>query len=555
MSAKKELLIFGLDGATFDLLDPWFERGELPFLNELVNEEGVRGEMRSTIPPLTGPAWSTFQTGVNPGKHGVFDWGSSGRESYGEGMVDASSIETKTIWELASEAKKKVGVIGVPVTYPPREVNGFMTSGVLTPKEAEDYAYPPGLGETIEREVGHYRFAPTHAEMALNHKQWIGELKRSIRNREEVALHLLSSREWNLSMVYFMETDTVKHHLFHEIVQNGGSRPGKAGSEEDPVLEVYRRVEEAVRRIYESTAGEDTDVMLVSDHGFGPLKWIFNVNSWLLEKGYLELKDSAGIRMKRAASRAGLNQKNLYKIGDLLGPLARGNEWEMEGFSDILGRMFLSLNDVDWERTQAYSRGGVTGAIRLNIKGRERHGCVLPEEAEAVREELMEDLRELENPYTGEPVIDEVMPNEEVYRGPRSPRGPDILFLTTDLKTDTGGLTVFKTMDPIIPAFAITGTHRMNGVFAASGPRFGREKEVDGLSISDSAPIALHALGLEIPSYMDGNPREEVFSEEFWGDNEPSYTEVELPGAKAKARDADHDEEIRERLEGLGYLA
>jgi len=548
MSAKKELLIFGLDGATFDLLDRWFEQGELPFLEKLINR-GVRGEMTSTIPPLTGPAWSTFQTGVNPGKHGVFDWGSSGGESYGEGMVDASSIETKTIWELISEAGKEVGAIGVPVTYPPRQINGFMTTGVLTPKEADDYAYPPELKKSIEEKVGSYRFAPTHAEMALNHSQWIDELKASIENKEEVALHLLSSRDWNVSMVYFMETDTVKHHLFHK------SRSDGKGNDQNPVLEVYRRVEEAVKNIYDSIADENTNVMLVSDHGFGPLEWIFNVNSWLLEQGYLKLKESAGIRLKRAAANLGLNQKNLYKIGDLLGPLARGNEWEMEGFSDILGKMFLSLNDVDWENTQAYSRGGVTGALRLNIKGRESKGCLLPEEAEGVREEIMEDLLELENPYTGEPVIDKVMKNEEVYSGPRSHNGPDILFLTKDLKTDTGGLTVFKTMDPIIPAFAITGTHRMNGIFAGYGPAYSRGRKVSGLNISDPAPIALHTLGLDIPSYMDGRPREEVFSEEFWQQHGPNYTDIPLPGATGESSQEDHDDEIKDRLEGLGYLA
>ncbi len=551
MSADKELLIFGLDGATFDLLDPWFDQGELPFLEKIINQ-GVRGEMTSTIPPLTGPAWSTFQTGVNPGKHGVFDWGSSGENSYGEGMVDSTSIETKTLWELASEAGKKVGVIGVPVTYPPRKINGFMTSGLLTPKGAEDYAYPSEIKEEIEQVVGDYRFAPTHAEMALNNKQWIDELKDSIKNKEQVSRHLLSTREWDVSMAYFMETDTVKHHLFHKnspLGRDGGSL------DEDPILKVYKRVEEAIKNIYESTASDNTNVMVVSDHGFGPLKWIFNVNSWLVRKGYMKLKDTASVRIKRAASNLGLNQKNLYKIGDLLGPLAKGNEWEMEGFDDILSKMFLSLNDVDWENTKAYSRGGVTGAIRLNIKGREKRGCITPENAASVRNELMKGLKELQNPYTGENVIAEVMENKEVYNGPSSFRGPDILFLTRNLETDTGGLTVFKTMDDIIPSFAITGTHRMNGIFAGYGPKYDKKSEINGLSISDPAPISLHTLGLKIPSYMDGSPRRDVFSEEFWSKREPEFTASDISGTGEGETDDEHDEEIMERLKGLGYLA
>src|SRR6056297_1688069 len=404
MSSEKELLIFGLDGATYDLLDTWFDKGKLPYLQQLV-ENGVRSDMKSTIPPLTGPAWTTFQTGVNPGKHGVFDWGSSGELDYGRGMIDASSIKTKTIWELLSEKGKRVGSIGLPVTYPPKQVNGFITTGVLTPKAAEDYVYPPELKNELENHVGKYRFAPTHAEMALNTKQWISELKKSIKNREETALHLLTTQDWDVSLVYFMETDTVNHHLYHK---NTGDSINSAQSslEEDPVLEVYARVEQAVKTITNQIANENTNIMLVSDHGFGPLKWIFNVNSWLLKKGYLKLKKSVSVKIKNTAIKLGFNQKNLYKVGDFLGPLARGNEWEMEGFDDILGKIFLSLNDVDWKNTKAYSRGGVTGALRLNIKERENKGCIEPEEAEKIREKLMADLKDIRNPYTNERVIE-----------------------------------------------------------------------------------------------------------------------------------------------------
>ncbi len=553
MSNEKELLIFGLDGATYDLLDTWFERGRLPFLKKIV-EDGVRSDMESTIPPLTGPAWTTFQTGVNPGKHGVFDWGSSGELDYGRGMIDASSIKTKTIWELLSEAGKRVGSIGLPVTYPPKEVNGFITTGVLTPKAADDYIYPPELRDDLEGEVGRYRFAPTHAEMALNSSKWIEELKKSIKNREDTALHLLTTQDWDVSLVYFMETDTVNHHLYHK---NTGDTVNNTNedADEDPVLEVYERVEEAVRTITEAVGKENTNIMLVSDHGFGPLKWIFNVNSWLLKKGYLKLKESTGVKIKRLAGRLGFNQKNMYKIGDLLGPLARGNEWEMEGFDDILGKIFLSLNDVDWENTQAYSRGGVTGALRLNIKGREKHGCVDMEKAEELREEIVNELSALQNPYTGEPVIDTVMKNEEVYGGPWTELGPDILFLTKDMKTDTGGLTVFKTMDSVIPAFAITGTHRMDGIFAGNGPKFNRGITLKEMSIVDPASIILYLNDLDIPNYMDGELQEKAFAQSYWTDNPPRYVDAKLPGAEGRKSDNKDDEEIRERLKSLGYLA
>ena len=177
------------------------------------------------------------------------------------------------------------------------------------------------------------------------------------------------------------------------------------------------------------------------------------------------------------------------------------------------------------------------------------------EEALEVRERLMEDLLELKNPYTNEPVIDKVMENEDVYNGPRAPRGPDILFLTKNLETDTGGLTVFKTLDSIIPSFAITGTHRMNGIFAASGPSYRQKSKISNLTIADPAPIMLHTLGLKIPSYMDGVPRRELFTEDFWASHKPEFSDVSLPGRGKGKEGEDHDEEILERLKGLGYLS
>lgn len=554
MSNEKELLIFGLDGATYALLDTWFENDELPFLEKVTNK-GVRSDMESTIPPLTGPAWTTFQTGVNPGKHGVFDWGSSGEMDYGRGMIDASSIKTKTIWELLSAQGKRVGSIGLPVTYPPKEVDGFITTGVLTPKAADDYIFPPELKEELEGEIGRYRFAPTHAEMALNSNKWITELKKSITNREQTATHLLSTQEWDVAMVYFMETDTVNHHLYHKNTGDTKYNDNEDMSG-DPVLEVYKRVEKAVQKITEVVATKDTNIMLVSDHGFGPLKWIFNVNSWLLKNGYLNLKDSASVKIKRTASKIGFHQKNMYKIGDLLGPLARGNEWEMEGFDDILGKIFLSLNDVDWNNTQVYSRGGVTGALRLNIKGRERNGCVEPEEAKEIRDRIMQDLKTLKNPFNDEYVIETVMKNEDVYDGPWTALGPDILFLTKEMKTDTGGLTVFKTMDSIIPAFAISGTHRMDGIFAGCGPKFNDSgEELNKMNIVDPASIILYLTGLEIPEYMDGTLQKNMFSQDYWFSNQPRYVEKELPGATEVENANKDDDEIRERLKSLGYLA
>jgi len=561
MSGDREVLIFGIDGATFDLLDRWVEEGELPLFARLL-KEGVSSECRSTLPPITGPAWASFQTGVNPGKHGIFDWGSSDEDRYGAGVVDATDLCVPTIWELASEAGKRVGAIGVPVTYPPVEVNGFITSGVLTPNGADDYAYPQNLKGELEREVGRYVFAPTHAEMAINTSSWIRSLKGTVKNKEETALHLLGNRDWDLGMVYFMETDTVKHHLYHTIEGSDcRASPRRGAGLDRPVLQIYKRVEKAIRRIIAEVADPETVIVLASDHGFGPLDWIFNVNSWLLREGYLKLKDSPFSNAKKLLQRVGFNQKNLYQLGNLLGPLGKGKEWDMDGFQDILGRMFLSMDDIDWKRTEAFSRGGVTGEIRFNLKGREPLGCVEPDQAESLRARLIEDLQGLRSPFTGEKVIEKIMSREEIYSGPMASLGPDLLFTTKDMRTDTGGLTVFKTLDSLMPAFAISGTHRMNGIFAASGPPLRRESRFEGMDLTDVAPTLLYLLGIDIPDYMDGQVQEDIFLEEFLGERNYNFVHrnIDAKGGGAGGENLEAEEgegeEVRRRLKNLGYLA
>ena len=556
MSDSRKVMIVGLDGLTFDLLDRWCEEGELPYFQRLLSE-GVRADLRSTLPPLTGPAWSSFQTGVNPGKHGIYDWRSSETNTDGKEMVDSTNIKTKTIWDLFTQADLNVGVIGVPVTYPPKKIRGFMTTGLLTPNGAEDYVYPPNLKGDLEREVGRYVVAPTHAEMAVNTRSWISELGQSINNRRETASYLLNNQPWDVSMVYFMETDTVMHHLYHTVMEEDESAVSQFRSVQRPVLEIHKKVEAAVERLIEDVADDNTTVLLVSDHGFGPLEWIFNVNSWLLEKGYLSLKDDLGTKLKVFSQRFGLNQRNLYQLGNLLGPLGRGQKWDMNAFSNQLGKFFLSMEDIDWEETQAFSRGGVTGSIRLNIAGRDGSSGVPRHEVNRVRDSLIRDLYDLRSPYTDEKVVDKAYRKEEVYAGPYLTMAPDILFTTKGMRTDTGGMTVFKTLDPIIPAFAISGTHRMNGVFAANGPEIQKGTSLSEMGITDVAPTILALLGLDIPTYMDGEVRSDIFEESYRESLGLRYDDGEdmSPDQEDGGSGSSDDEALENRLKGLGYLA
>jgi Type I phosphodiesterase / nucleotide pyrophosphatase len=157
------LLIIGLDGATFDVITPWAQEGKLPNLRKLL-ENGAHGALKSTIPPMSPPAWTSFMTGKNPGKHGVFDFTARKPYSYDIEFVNARWRRAETIWKIMSEEGKRICVLGVPFTYPPEAVNGVMISGIDTPATggiADATAFhPKALYHEIAANLGGYLISP-----------------------------------------------------------------------------------------------------------------------------------------------------------------------------------------------------------------------------------------------------------------------------------------------------------------------------------------------------------------------------------------------------------
>ena len=132
MKNVRKVICIGLDGATFDLIRPWLSKGKLPNIGRII-KDGVWGELESVIPPVSAPAWTSFMTGKNPGKHGIFGFKKEKQGTYEELFVNRKLIKSETLWKCLSDVGKKVIVINVPLTYPPEEINGYLMSGMDTP--------------------------------------------------------------------------------------------------------------------------------------------------------------------------------------------------------------------------------------------------------------------------------------------------------------------------------------------------------------------------------------------------------------------------------------
>jgi predicted AlkP superfamily phosphohydrolase/phosphomutase len=555
MSGKRRVFVVAWDGATLDLLAPWCEQGRLPTLMRLMIE-GAHGELASTYPPLTGPAWSSFMTGKSPGNHGVLEFFHRKHGSYGQVLNDPSSIDGKTLWRLLSDAGRKVGIMNVPLTYPPEAVNGFLISGLLTPRDCNDWAYPQSLIGELSQNVGRYLVHHDEKYTKSNVENLLAEQYAILASRTEAALYLMKAKEWDLFMVHYYGPDRMTHEFWHLL---DPSHPQYDPQEYDRfgnvVLTFFEKLDADLGRML-SQLDEDVVVMMMSDHGMGKVAKFINVNSWLLAEGFMRLKKDFASRLRYGLFRLGFNYYSLGKIVLKLGwgkqavQMGRGRRQELQEM------IFCSLRDVDWSRTTAYSMGNY-GQIFVNLKGREPQGSVSPgAEYEKVLNRLTEELYSLVDPESGERIVHKVFRREDVYCGKYVDRAADLMFLTKDMDYKALGLSDFNSPQILEPVYGCTGNHRMNGVLALRGKEVIRKGEViGGAMIQDLAPTILYILGVPIPVEMDGVVLKDVFTTDFWEEQQAQYADAEdhtsLP--RGRGYSPEEEEELARMLRGLGY--
>lgn len=543
------------------MLKPWAQQGNLPTLRRLL-EEGAAGELQSTIPPMTAPAWTSFMTGKNPGKHGLYDWIERRPESYQVSAVTASRCQEPSLWELLGRHGRRVCVLNVPMTFPPRPVNGLMLSGMPAPSKKVPIDYPPGLLAEIEKEVGEYLLYPDPGQAYSDSgvDAFLDRLYRTTETRLKVISHLRAREDWDFFMVVFNGTDTVQHamwkymdsaHPLHD--------PSRSAIYGRAILDYYRYVDGALGALL-GGLDDDTVLMIMSDHGFGPFHKFIYVNNWLREQGWLRLRGGARARLKTALFDAGFSPMSVYDLlmrfgwGRLKREVVRGKG------QGLLRALFLSFDDVDWRRTQAYSLGNV-GQIRLNVLGREPQGAVEPgERYEALRDEIISRLWQLRDPQTGERVVQEVYRREEIYSGKNLEQAADIVFIPTRLEYFGFGEYEFGS-HRLIEAVkrGISGTHRPNGVFLLWGKPVRPGVWLEGARIYDLAPTVLHLMGCPLPGDMDGRVLGEGLREAYRGPS-PQLAETEAQAATAgpppEGGELSQEDErlLAERLRNLGYV-
>jgi predicted AlkP superfamily phosphohydrolase/phosphomutase len=552
---SNKLLVIGLDGASFNVLDPLIEKGHLPTIAKLI-ADGTRSDLETTFPPITAVAWSSFMTGKNPGKHGIFEFVRRDRGSNRELAVNARFRKGRAIWDLLSDAGKQVIVHNFPCTYPPNEINGLMIADFMTPRGRRDFAYPTSLLSELEEKFGSYRLHLSQTYANGNVDAVLDELFDELEYKAKVTEYLMTRYGWDAFFQYFWGTDRIQHELWH-IIDEQHPRHDKqeAATFRDRVLGYFRRVDEIVGKLI-SLAGDDPLVLIASDHGFGPAHKYCSLNIWLLQEGFLKLKRDASTRVKKLMFSLGLTPEFAFrvsrKIPGALRP-ARGVS-SQPGASKLMGQFFLSFNDVDWSRSVAFSKGNY-GQIYVNLKGREPNGTIDEGEYEKVREQIIDRLQTVRDPRTGSRWIGQIFRREEIYNGPLVGDAPDIAFLPEDMRYLPLGNADFTSNKFMVDAFGISGCHRMNGVMIANGPGVLRGKAIDNARIYDMAPTLLYLTGQPILDDMDGRVLSDIVSPEYLNANKvrvaASQDDADTSGAEYS--DAEN-EDVIERLRSLGYV-
>jgi len=530
--SRHKIAIIGLDGARLDVIKHWIEKGSLPNLRRMV-ENGTSGRLKTIFPPHSMLAWASFMTGVNPGKHGIYSTQIQIPGTYRLMVPNSTNIKTETVYEILSENGLSSIFINIPLTYPPKEVKGVIVSSWLSPPFS-NYTYPRDVYDKI-KEIG-YKIQPK--SLHKEEKDFIEEVYDTTEKRIETTKWLIKNYDWDLLAVLITGTEHMHHNFAAFIDKN---HPDYTPGQEDVVKKYYEFVDEKLGELLD-VLGKDTNVFIISDHGFGPSYGEIYLNNLLKRYGYFKHKKKVSLTRKVF---------KFLEISGIANKLRSSIQVDIFRFAPKFIQNLVKTGraddiEADWDSTKAYCTS-ILGDIRINLKGREPRGIVEREEYENIRENIIKRICEDEDVKD---VVECVYKKEDIFSGPCLREIPDLYVKFKKCCTSS-----IKVIDDIIKGKRRdAGFHTMHGILIAYGPDIAKG-EIDG-EIVDIAPTVLHMLELPVLKHMDGKVLKGIFKK----DSEPAKREVKflerkMSGRKELTLSKRDEEKIKERLKALGYLS
>jgi predicted AlkP superfamily phosphohydrolase/phosphomutase len=461
-TANRKLFVIGLDCAAPELVfDRW--QADLPNLSRLA-QQGVWGEMYSSTPAITVPAWTCMMSSKDPGTLGIYGFRNRADHSYDKLFITTgNSVKHKRVWDYLSEAGKTSVVIGVPPTYPIKPLNGntYLISCFLTPGIQSDFAYPAALKQEVLNIAPDYDFDVK--QFRTEDKDWLlRQINEMTDKRFRVVDHLLVNKPWDFFMVMEIGVDRIHHGFwkFHD-PQHFRYEPGNPyeNAIHDYYVKIDRKIGEWLKKV-----GEDTQVMVVSDHGAKRMDGGVCINEWFWRNGYLA-----------------------FKKDPEPGKITR--------FEDL---------EVDWSHTTAWGDGGYYGRVFLNVQGREPQGIIPEADYEKVRDELTAKLAAIPD-QNGKDIGTRVFKPQEIYHEVNGV-APDLIVYFGDLLWRSVGSLGYGSYHTFEND---TGpddcNHAQNGMVILYDPlNPGNHRPVKKAQLMDVAPTIMEYFGLPVPADMQG---------------------------------------------------
>ena len=551
MPHNNRVIILGLDGASLKLVEKWADAGELPYFDELMKEGGW-GLLRSTPNFGSASAWPSFYTGLNPGRHGMFDFLYREEGSYRLRWMTKRYFSGKPFWKIAGEQGVRSAIVNMPVTYPVDEFNGIQVAGWMTPNTAaKGFTFPKELAGEIEKKVGKHIFAPS-VKAEVNRGDYtaaIESLRRSFDYKKKLCRYLMKQYPAQIFAHAWIATDQVGHYFWHLIdPQHPQYDADLARRYGDAILEIYKRSDRAVRELHEAFGGA---LVIMSDHGHGPnSRGHTHYKSLLNKSGFMEYKESDGKSRFNA-----LVSRTFDILQGFLG--RRIKRFLIAHFPQAVDFAFTkqNLSDINWTGTTVYHNIEPT----VNLKGREPQGIVESAQAGALLSEVENILLSARDTRSGKPAVKTILRKEDAYHGDFLHRSPDLVVVwNNDIVVEKLEFTYQGKKIITEPHYTDhrTGNHTPQGIFFIKGEGVKKGFRSDTARIIDLCSTILYLAGCGIPQGLDGRLLEEFITSEQLSASPPEYL-MDSGMADTAAPDYATEEEKRaaeKRLKDLGYL-
>jgi predicted AlkP superfamily phosphohydrolase/phosphomutase len=547
--SNKKAVVFGIDGCPEELLRKWvIEENRFPNFRRIY-DNGIFSSINSTIPHVTVPAWMSLLTGKSPGRLNVFSFFERNKDSYKSEIADLGWKKWRPVWDVLNSNKKRPILFNVPSTVPPKsDFDGIMISGPIMNDDPDNLAYP----ESWNKKLIESNFKIDY-NVSIHHDP-PGAAKKIIKQtREKVKLaqELFQDENWDFFMFAFFYCDAFLHFFWKYLDKN---HPEYEDNPEyaNYVIEFYSLIDEHLG-FYLDRLPDDTNLYIVSDHGFGPSTYHLDINNWFWSNGFMTLKnaDKTRINLESIQSKPIYRMaRNTYKAVESFKPLRKLRNMMFDNIS----RQERSYKDVDWDSTKLYSIG--SSYIYVNLKGREPNGIVNPgQEYDELLQEVSEKLLQLKDPDDNQPAIDKVIKGSELYPDTDSSKLPDLFIIGRD----ESYYSIFaQEAAPKNELFykhenQLSGYHRINTFFGAYGPDIKKTSELENRRIYDIIPTIYHNMDVPIPSDIDGNVMKEIFSESS-DSFKREINKVDPDAIEIDEESAKEDEIVKKRLKNLGYI-